>query len=522
MRDDADRQNGLEIARVCASLTLPALLPPQDQTQDIKLPENFQSDGALGVANMTGKMLLALFPPDFPWFELDLSPEIRHDPGISEERKADIEGELFLREVQIAATLESADLIPKDNRRAGGFRTSKRSALQQIITTGECLEYLGPDYRLRSFRRDRYVTLRDSCGDVLYHTIVETIDPLSLKPKYLEKAHLDADELAEKPVHERMVEIYTNVAWQPVKRSWLIRQEVNGHIINETEEKISPYFCTPFDLVEGENYGRGYVERNLGDLRSLDNMELHRLNMLAAASKVLWILDNSSNVRNADLAKPSGSVIRGRVVDGKVVDIALLHADNIREYSMLTEGIASKKKSVGRAFMMESSVQPQGDRVTRYQVQRIAMELEGVLGGVYAPIAEMQQLPLLRRTVYQLTKDKLMQPMPRDAIQIKALTGIAALARASKASDVVDLVTAIQSLGPQAMRRINEGVLINVLARYKSIDEPNLIKSDEQLKQEEQQAIAAQAQMQANETAIQTAGNVVSSAAQAGMQQAMS
>lgn len=510
---DAARQSVLKNARVAASLTKPWILPPIGQQAGSALPENYQSVGSRGITNLVGRMLLALFPPNMPWFQLDMAPDIKHDPEVPAESKEAIAQLLFLQELQLQATLESAHVSDKDNkgrnRRHVGFRSRKRNVLDQALITGDVLEQLTDDYQIKVFRRDQYVTKRDSSQDVIQHIVKERIDPLTLNDDQRQKSGLDFSKLSDDPADQRMQDLYTEVVWQPESRTWLITQEVNDNRIAESTETITPFFSTPFELAPGEDYGRGFVELNMGDLRSLDDLEKKKLDFAALASKHQIFKDAASTVRDKDLMAETGSIVPGaRVQAGRVMDIAFLTVDKVHDFRVVFQTTERKTRDLSKAFLIESDTQPRGERVTATQIQRIALELEGALGGLYAPVADDQQVPLLQRTIHQMRRDNLLPTLPDDAVRIEALTGIAALSREISAGRVMQLTQVIAQLGEDAMRRIDTGVLINVLARYNSVFEPGMIKSEQQVQEEQEQAASQQAEMTATEQAIASAGKV--------------
>lgn len=512
-KEHVERKSLLDSARRCAELTKPWVLPNEAQGPDDELPENFQSVGSRGVTNIVGKSLTALFSPH--WFQHTLAAEIKYDRLVPDEVKQDIASELYMRDLVMQGVLMSAHNRSKegDNRApTSTFLTRKRAALDQLFVTGDVLEHLTNDYRLVVFRRDQYVTKRDSEALVCYHTIKERKDPMGLAEDMQAKAQLSPETMTAESAAERMTDMYTHVEWNPKSQVWVIQQELNGEVINEFEETVTPYFASTFELSPGENYGRGLVELNKGDLRSLDELELRRLDLLGVAAKQLWVTDYNSRVRERDLMKPSGSFIKGRVEGGRVQDVALLGTAQISEFQILTQGISDKSKALGEAFLTESDVQPRGDRVTAFQVQRIALELDSALGGVYTSISDEQQLPLLARVTFQMEKERLIASMGED-IRIEALTGFAALTREREATSAMTLVQVLAQLGPQAIQRINEDVLINLLSRGLGISEPGLVKTAEQIAQE--QAAAAQQQLAAsvNQKAVDTVGNMVESAA---------
>ena len=508
-RDDSDRDEVLERARQCAALSKPWILPPETQKKSEKLPQNYQSTGSRGTLNLEGKMLLALYPPIMPWFQLLPNSAIRHDPNNPPEAIQEIEQQLFLFTVIAQAKIEAANLTDENRRRRSGFRSRKRMALSQILVTGDVLEQLTDDYRLKLFRRDQYVTSRDSSGDTLYHITRENVDPLALDEKIIEKAGLSLRDLQDKTTADRMTDLFTRIEWQPITRKWLIEQEINDKTVVQSDEPISPYMSTAFELAPGEDYGRGFIELNLGDLSSHNELRLRELDFAAMASKQLMAVDYGSQVTEDDLTKPSGSVIQARVSAGSVQDIASLKMDKQQDFSVVFQVDEQIRRDLDKAMLVESEVQPTGDRVTRFQVQRVAQEVEGALGGLYSPIADDQQVPLARRLMYQVQRDRIIPTFKPDLVDIDVLTGITALSRQIAADQVLDFTAMLAQLGDQAIRKIDLRVLADVMARWRGIQEPGLIKSNEQLAAEDEAAMKMQLQMQAAQQAIQTTGKVV-------------
>lgn len=510
--DDGARQSILDRARECAKLTKPWVLPPLEQTADTKLPENYQSIGSRGTTNMVGKMILALFPPDQPWFMLQPVAEMLFDPRLQHGEGAaflqTVLTDLDLRSKQIQAKLESANLDNRSRRRAT-FRSKKRQALDQLIITGDVLEYLGDDYRLKVFRRDHYVTKRDSVGDVLYHITKECIDPLSLTPEQLSRAQFKSENSPEgKRVDERLVDLYTIVEWQPQSKKWVIRQEINGNEINVSEETITPYFSTPFDLVEGENYGRGFVEQNKGDLGSLDELGRRLLDFAELCTKMHPVADGNGAWKASDFEKPSGTLLFGDVRGGELQDLTFLKVDKVGDFQVCYQTAERIRKDMGAAMLIDSETAPQGEAGRhRLAWETVAGELAGALGGIYTPIADEQQLPILQRVYHQMERDKLFAPLPRQFIEIKALTGLAALTRQIDGAKIERVANFAGAWGPEGLRNISVGAAVNAFARAINLNAPGIVKSPEEVAAEEQAAIAAQTQLAAAQKGVEVVGN---------------
>lgn len=509
-KDDSKRWSTLDRARHCSSLTKPWVLPPEGYKDgQSKLPEPFTSLAARGVTNLEGRLLLALYPPGRNFFALKISSDVRYNPAFEPEMLDELNEVLFLQEMTMMSMLESAYVGDRSgNRRSGGFRSRKRTAISQLLITGDVLEQLTDDYRIKVFRRDQYVTQRDSAGDVLYHIIKERIDPLTLSEEQISKCGLDLMQLKDKSPDDRMKDLYTLCEWQPIEKTWLIQQECQAALINESEDKVSPFMSTPYELAPGEHYGRGLIELNLGDVRSLNELTMALLDFAATASKQLFALDYNSQVRAEDLTKETGSVIQARVQGGQVMDVAMIRADKMQDFQVTAGTRDSLRKDLAAVMLMEGETQPRGDRVTAFQVQRVAMELEGALGGVYGSIADAQQIPLIERVMFQMKRDKIMPAMPKDGIEIEALTGISALSREGDGGKLMQVLQTMAQMGPEMMSKINMDHLIDLMMRQAGIYEPGLIKSQEQVQQEQQAAQQQQMQQQAASKAVDVMGNV--------------
>ena len=514
MEADGQRTLSLDIARECAQLTKPWVLTQRNQRPEVELPASYQNIGADGVTNLTGMMLAALFPPEVPWMRLDLNPAIRYSPHVPPEALQLFEEHLFQREMLFFASLESGGSDDTGNRYMQGFQSAQTMALTQINITGETLMMMDDDFRFTVYRRDQYVTKRDSCCAVQFHGIRQSIDPLSLSRHQIEMAELNYDDLREKQLQHREKELFTFVEWQPWTKTWVIRQECNDKQINESEERISPFYSVPFELVPGENYAHSFIESKKPDLRILNESSLHLIDWVGIVAKAHPVLDYSSEVRESDLSKESGKPFRARVEGGQVQDVAFFHSGSkLNDISFVASYVKDKEASLGRSMLIGSESVRKSERTTAFEVARITInQIQGALGGFYTPLADALQLPIVHRGMHILEKKNILPKMPKGAMSAKILTGVAALQRENKASAMLDLAQVAQMLGPEALAKIDPKVFIDVYSRLRTINEPALIKSNEQLAQEQQAANANLAQQQATEKGLDVAGNVAQAA----------
>lgn len=69
----ADREDFLDMARRCASLTLPYLLTESGHVEGGRLVQPYQSLGSKGVNALSSKLMLSLFPINTSFFKLQIN-----------------------------------------------------------------------------------------------------------------------------------------------------------------------------------------------------------------------------------------------------------------------------------------------------------------------------------------------------------------------------------------------------------------------------------------------------------------
>lgn len=513
-------ENIMQRVRECAALSLPPCAPPLDHQPDQKLPEPFNSIGAEAVGSLNGRIISSVFPSQIGWFRLEMDAKLKLDPNVPGDVKDGISQALFRQEVLLNSLLESANLFTSKNRYSRGFRTQMRAVIDQVLVTGDSLFMLTDDYRIVVFRRDQYVTKRDNCGDVLCHVIKESKYGPNLTDEQLQKTGLSREVLLKMPFERRAVDLYTLVEWDAQGDKWKWEQEVNGKTINNGEDKVGRYFSVALDLTPGDDYGRGMVERYLGEVRTTNELEQRLLEFAGLASMGLVAKDYDNKTEDEDLQKEPGSTIRARVQGGEVQDIAIFKANSYADMQQVNALAERKEQRLARRFLMQSGAVRDSERTTAFEIARITIaELDSALGGLYAPLSDALQAPLLARLYAQAEQDKLIPRLTeaqRKIVSVKYLTGAAALAAQAKAQRLVEFTQFIRELTPEQQDRINEAVLFNSIARYQGIDEPGLIRTDAEVQKvrEDRARVETQAQMQ--QQGSQLAANVIESSLTAG------
>jgi hypothetical protein len=512
------RSATLDRARWCAAHSKPWFLPPIGQTDNESMEQSYTSIAQMGVTNLSGKMGAILYPAGEPFFSLDLAPKLRYAyPTDQYQRIRDM---LFVEELKAMALLESAHIRHAGAGFARSFRSQKRVSIDQCIITGDTLEQLTSDFRIRVFRRDQYVTKRDGSGAVLRFITCEKVGPQSLTPQQIEKAEVKFDDNAED------VDLFTLIEFQPITRKWVVTQEINGKEIGQAEHRHSRYYATAYELPPGENYGRGLIELNQADLAAFDILTGRTLDFAAAASMINPVLDSQSQMdpKNFEKKRSGEVVVDGRVIGGVVQDVGYLKVDKMPDFQIVNVVMERLAKSLGQAMLLEGDSAPRGEAGRHSFGWKVMLEqLQGLTGGVFSAIGDENQIPLVAALLDEMRVQRLIHADLQSVTQISTTTGLEAIGRRQKLAttlETMDIVAKVAQFNPEIMQRIDHNILLDMIVRMQSLDAPGLIKSRETMARERQAAEQAMARQQATQQMIQSAGTIAEQGAQQALQPA--
>jgi hypothetical protein len=468
-------------ARDASKLTIPTLYPPMGHTETTNLPTPYQSIGARGVNNLSSKLLLALFPPNTPFFRLEATEEAETmmaggDPNL----KSEIEAALSKIERTVQTEIESTAVRPR-----------VAEAIKHLIVAGNVLIYMLPKGGIRYFPLTHYRIKRDRSGTVLEVLVKEHVAEMSLPDAAREIAA--KSEEGDNP--ERNIDLYTWV--RRTDRHWTIHQEVCGEIIPGTEGNYPidkcPWLALRWVAVDGEDYGRGFVEEYQGDLQSLEGLTQSIVEGTAIAVKSLTFVNPNGVTKLAAVSKANN----GAVIAGRAEDVTSYQSQKQADLSVADRLAQALKEDLSYAFMLNSSIQRKGERVTAEEIRYMAQELETSLGGLYSILSQEFQLPFITVLMGQMQRRKALPALPQGMVKPAIVTGLEALGRGNDLSRLDEFVQPIiqQPNSPLGAYLI-PGEYLARRATAIGIDPNGLVKTDQQLQQEQQQQMQQQQSMQ--------------------------
>jgi hypothetical protein len=426
------------------------------------------------VNNLASKIMLALFPPNARFFKLQLSDAVKAALQARRVDVAQVEASLAKVEGTIVSRLEQTSL-----------RSIASQLAKHLLVTGNYLLYIGKDLEFRGYGLRSFVVNRDPEGNVLEVVVKEQVSPETLSQTVTSVCRVDTKGKEQSP--DKTVDLYTHM-WRD-GNVYRVQQEINGIVVPDTHATYpldAPAFIPlRWTHVHGEDYGRGHCNEYIGDLLSLDDLSRDLLKASALAAKVLFL----RNPNSFTTAKKFTTAKSGDFLDGKEGDVTTVSLEKYADFRVSLERISALEQSLSAAFLMNSSVQRNAERVTAEEIRFMAQDLEDALGGVYSVLAQELQLTLLRRILNVLSKKGELPSLPKKDVKFTITTGLEALGRGHDLNKVVQFVRTVREvLGEEGVAlRLKPQWVIGQIATAMGIDQSEAVATDEEVQQIQQQ-----------------------------------
>jgi hypothetical protein len=504
---ETERQAVLDRARECSALTLPTLIPPQGSSQAAEIATPYQSVGAQGVIALAAKILTTILPPNNPFFRLSIEELALRELSKQQAMRAEVEEALAMVERITNTSIETSNI-----------RVSVHEALLHLIVGGNALVFKRPkNMGVRVYGLSNYVALRDPSGAPIEIIAKEEVARAALPTELQNLLPISAtDSGPGSGEAQKNHSLYTHLV-RTSDVEWSVTQSLDDTPVPGSEGKYPvdtcPWLPLRWNSVDGESYGRGHVEAYLGDIKTLEALSKALTEYAVGAAKVIPLVNPNGVTDEEDLSKADNF----EFVSGVADDVSFVRIEKYADMQV-AKGLADDiTERLARFFLMGSSIQRRGERVTAEEIRYMATELEQTIGGVYAVLAQELQLPLVRIIMADLTREKRIPKLPKGIVSPLITTGLDALSRANDLTKLDQMMGGLRDLyGPEAMaQETNVGDYIKRRAAALGLDIDGLIKSPEQKQAEQQQRMQMEMMNRLGPNAINQIGGL----AKAGMEQ---
>jgi len=488
----------LQRARACALLTIPTLIPPEGASGSTVYYTPFQSVGSRGVNALSAKFLLALLPPNAPFFRYLLDDFTIQELAGDDQGRAKIEEALNQVERAIVADLESSSV------RAPVFEMVKH-----LVVAGNYLTYSHPETGdVRGFPLSNYVVKRSPSGVPLETIVFEKLSPVEVPETYRGLIAQPTKDSNQKQDVEDTVELYTLIRRLDDGR-YEAHQELNGHTLSDTlvtyEKDACPWFPARL-IITPDDYGRSYVEELYGDLRSLEGLTKAMVKGGAIAAKVLFLLRPGAASTPRDLTQAETGEFRVGIKD----DVSVVQAEKYADFRFVLTLAQDLERRLGLAFLLNSSVQRSGERVTAEEIRLMVQDLDAALGGLYSSLAQDWQLPFVRCRAQQLEVKGKLPKLPKETIRPTITSGVEAIGRGNDYNRLMQFFASLEKLNAAPDPYLNGEDARKRLATSLQLDPKGLVKTQDEVDEEMQAAAQQEAAMTAIPNAVKQAGDMLS------------
>lgn len=497
----APRHEWVERGVRSAVLTIPSIFPREGQHRH-RLPQNYQSIGARGVNNLTSKLNLTLFPPTDPFMRLNI-PEAERASIVSQYGEGD--GGTILQEADQSLRAIEANALSRFDQ--AGWRPAVAEAMRLLVVTGNALIYDRPGGRPATYNLHNYVVSRDADGTLELVILKQKMTKVSAIAQLGEEAVATIDRMRREDddydAYSEEYEVYTG-ALREDGDNFKFWEEVEGIPVGAPTDvplRRLPLLPLRFQEEPTCSYGRGFIEDYDGHLLNLEKVSRSLSEGAQSMAKTIWLVKPNSMTKPQVLAKANNLAI----LSGDPGDVGTIRADKGADLGFALNYRNTLTMELQGAFLLNSSIQRSGERVTAEEIRLMAQELEDGLGGVYTSLADTVQAPIV---FYLFEKMKSMGDieLPKEIVPVIA-TGLEAISRNHRASRIHQMfLTAQQIAGPQQVGEVTNvrGVMLD-LCTAMNLDADRYILSEQEIQERQQQLMQQQLGEQAAGPMIQAA-----------------
>lgn len=462
-------------AELCAKMTIPYAYMEEDSSSQDDLQRNYtQGFGASLVNHLVGKLALSILPASQPFYRLAATQEAMLSlTNGQEDAEYMVEKELANKEGAILKYINDSN-----------FRGSLYPALRLAVVTGNCLiEKLEENGSFRVINLRNYVVSRDYAGNIVELIIVETLDAATL-PEDI-RSTIDENE------EQEDIKVYTGL--KLVDGKYELHQEINGERVGEesTYDDLNERFIdVRWNKIDGEDYGRSFVEDSLGTLIALEK-QMRVLNESAVTqAKTVFTVNPNGMTKYKDFVDASN----GKAIIGNEQDIGVVKVNKASDLQMTYQLVEQMQRQLSDTFLRNQA--RDSERTTAYEVAQKAQELEAAFGGVYTHIAYDIQMPLIKDAMKSL---KIADKDILKDIDVIIMSGVQALGRNAELlklnQTMQELQLAAQLVGAEAVARaLNTQNLIKAIISNSGTANKDLIVTqsaqNEQIGQEKREAMS--------------------------------
>jgi hypothetical protein len=483
----------LAYAEQYAQWTLPYVFPRDNTNQqesNIELPIAQDSIGAKGVNHLSNRIISTLFPAKHLFFRLVIDQEVR-DLVEQALMASGVEGDELKQQLETQIQAAEAELLKAEKRAEERlnmvrFRPEAVTVAKLLIVTGNALVFFPPDKRpVQVFNFRNYHVVRDVSGEVIEIMTRETKafatfnnevqDALRKNSKWrsMHKEVGNSKDYGE----ETPVTIYTRIVLEDDGKFHVSQYADDVRLPTDVvyTQKDLRWVPLVWNLMQGDNYGRGLVADFAGAFHAINTLSTSLLNIAAVMGDIKIFVDPQSMI-DVEHVQDSAS---GTYHAGRPEQVGTMKLDKITEAQFLQAMIERYERQIAAAFMLTSELTRNAERVTAHEIQRDVDELEASNSGIYSQLASGWQYRMAILALNDSDFDGI-----GDGVEPKVITGMDSLSRAGEAYNMRLFLTDLSMLNtvPEDIRKgIKVPAFISQIGAYHQVPYESFVATQAEL-----------------------------------------
>jgi hypothetical protein len=480
------RENRIDIARRCASLTIPSLFPEEGVNDTTEIPLTYDSTSARGVSSLAAKITDAVFPPNArSLFEITVD-QTKVPPGTDTSADQQV--------------LNRLCRLVSDRLYNTNLRTIFTDSNEMMLVGGQDLIWYHDDFTFSNHSLEDFVVRRLPNGKVVHVILREWLDPDALPDEWgsIPKGQGSGIEEA----------CYTECVLRD--GVWYATKEFRDATVDSGEYEYQPFVVNGWRRIPKQHYCRSFVEENEGDIRMAEVLGKSLKECSVIASKLLMGVDPGGITEIRDIEQTEN----GQFIGARQGEIFPIQAAAPAQMQTIQQALGLYRRDIGKTFLDPGSIQRNGDRVTATEWTAMLRQMAGTLGPNFSNKADEVQIPIIRRTIAlmvdrkEIPKDVLKNIEPGKLLQLQVRTGLTILKQEIEEGELAEFATLVAQL-PPVQGEVKWDGWLNRFVTAKRWDTVGIVKTEEDKKAEAEQAM----RMQVAQQGIASAGRMAENAA---------
>lgn len=518
VQEQKERTAAVNTARRLADITIPSIFPPEDWQTGDPLAVTNQGVNALAINTLAEKLTITALPPNLPMAKLEpdeakLADEIQQDP------------ELY---AEIIYGLSRREVAHRKRLGRTKARTVYGRAIRQLLVPGNVLVIWAELDNPRWYNMHHYVVKRSASGEPIVTVLKEKIpyatadedvkQAAQVARTKANKGQFKEDKKWEEEIciyHCQVLEVTEEVDedGQPIKE-WYYWQEVEGGEKISDTEAWAPYdtptmYAAGMIHETGNDWCQGYASDYEGDHAAVENFASALQDAAAAMAWFLFLVNPGGQTKLKDVKDADNLDI----ISGQAEDVTVPQTQKASEARFVGEQFGESSRRIGFSYALQTSIQRPGERVTAEEWERMAGELDQVMGGLYTVLAQTFQRWFVLRFIHlHEIEDGSIETLPKELVKVDIVTGLDNIGQSSDLKNLLSWARdSIETVGPEPFsRQINLTNFLSRLASFRAVKTEGLLKSPEE---QQADAQAAKQDLQQQTLLEQGTGPLVKSGA---------